>query len=54
MIEFLWLLAVTAGPLLLGGALVYAILRQRRLSASERRWQQAAEDKLYHRKDAPR
>jgi hypothetical protein len=54
MIDFLWLLAVAGGPILLGAALVYAILRQRRLTSSERRRQLGAEDELYDRKNAQR
>lgn len=34
--ETLWLIAVVLGPVLLGGLILYEILRRRRLSASER------------------
>ncbi|WP_211930426.1 hypothetical protein [Ciceribacter sp. L1K23] len=51
MIDYLWLLAVAGGPLLLAGAFIYAILRQRRLTTKERADQVDAEDKLYGRKD---
>ncbi|MCL6705426.1 hypothetical protein M8R20_00290 [Pseudomonas sp. R2.Fl] len=54
MIDFLWLLAVAGGPLLLAAAFVYAIFRQRRLSSGERRRQHVAENELYHREDRPR
>lgn len=52
MIDYLWLVAVAGGPLLLAAAFIYALLRQRRLTASERDAQLDAEDKLYGRKDA--
>lgn len=48
--NFFWLAVVLLGPLLLGGAIVYAILRQRRLSARERINSDAATHELY-RKD---
>ena len=42
MFDYLWLFAVVAGPLILGGAPVSALLRQRRLTAREERAQTQA------------
>ncbi|MFN3634105.1 MAG: hypothetical protein ACK4UZ_00045 [Rhizobium rhizophilum] len=47
MINYFWLAVVMLGPVLLGGAIVYAILRQRRLSARERINSDAATRELY-------
>lgn len=50
MIDYFWLAVVMLGPLLLGGAIFYAIMRQRRLSSRERLNSDAATRELY-RKD---
>lgn len=47
MIDYLWLFAVVAGPLILGGVLVYALLRQRRLTDGEERAQTEATRELF-------
>ncbi|QEE45527.1 hypothetical protein FVA81_13335 [Rhizobium sp. WL3] len=47
MINYLWLAVVMIGPVLLGAAIGYAILRQRRLSARERINSDAATHELY-------
>jgi hypothetical protein len=49
MIDYFWLSVVMLGPVLLGGAIVYAIMRQRRLSGSERRASDAATRELYQK-----
>lgn len=50
-IDYLWLLAVAGGPLLLAAAFIYALARQRRLSRSEKAAQSEATRELY-RKDS--
>lgn len=47
MIDYLWLFAVIAGPLILGGVLVYALLRQRRLTGGEERAQTQATREMF-------
>ncbi|WP_245408872.1 hypothetical protein [Rhizobium wuzhouense] len=42
-----WLLAVIVGPILLGGAIAYALLRQRRLTSDEQKRSDAAAKELY-------
>lgn len=49
MINYLWLFVVALGPILLGGAVFYAIRRQRRLTHSERINQDAATRTLYEK-----
>jgi cytochrome c-type biogenesis protein CcmH/NrfF len=49
----LWFVAVAIGPVLLGGAVVYAMMRRRRLSQSEVTQQDQAVRDLYE-KPAPR
>lgn len=50
MINYFWLFVVMLGPVLLGGAIFYSIMRQRRLSDRERLNSDAAAHELY-RKD---
>ncbi len=45
--DYLWLIAVAAGPIILGGAILYALMRSRRLSPAERQDRHAAMQKLY-------
>ena len=45
--EFMWLVAVALGPLILGGIIAYALLSRRRLSAREQIRRDDATDKLY-------
>jgi hypothetical protein len=47
MSEYVWLLVVMLGPVLLGGAILYAIIRQRRLRPDEARCSDAATRELY-------
>jgi hypothetical protein len=49
MIEMFWLMAVMLGPVLLGAAIIYAIMRQRRLRPDEERRSDAAARELYQR-----
>lgn len=42
-----WLLAVMIGPVLLGAAIFYALLRQRRLTSDEQARSNAAARELY-------
>lgn len=49
MINYLWMFVVALGPLLLGGAVFYAIIRQRRLTRRERINQDAATRELYEK-----
>ncbi|KPF57784.1 hypothetical protein [Rhizobium sp. AAP116] len=49
MINYLWLFVVALGPILLGGAVFYAIMRQRRLTRRERINQDAATRELYEK-----
>ncbi|THV11681.1 hypothetical protein [Rhizobium rhizophilum] len=51
MINYFWLAVVMLGPVLLGAAIVYAILRQRRLSARERINSDAATHELYRNEE---
>jgi cytochrome c-type biogenesis protein CcmH/NrfF len=43
----LWFIAVAIGPVLLGGAVVYAMMRRRRLSRPEEARQDKAVSDLY-------
>lgn len=47
MADLLWFVAVAIGPVMLGAAIAYALLRQRRLSAREKRAQNDAVRRLY-------
>lgn len=47
--DYLWLIVVMLGPILLGGAIVFAVMRQRRLSGRERSNQDAATRELYQK-----
>ncbi|MCR4264668.1 hypothetical protein [Nitratireductor sp. ZSWI3] len=49
--DYLWVLAVSVGPLILGLALIYALVKKRRLSPDERRRQDRAVRKLYRNDD---
>jgi hypothetical protein len=49
MINYFWLFVVLLGPVLLGGAIFFAIMRQRRLSGRERLNQDAATRELYEK-----
>ncbi|QGG92305.1 hypothetical protein GH983_18325 [Agrobacterium sp. MA01] len=49
MINYLWLFVVMLGPILLGAAVFYAIMRQRRLTGRERVNQDAATRELYEK-----
>lgn len=49
MINYFWLAVVMLGPVLLGGAIFYAIVRQRRLSRGERVNSDAAARELYRK-----
>lgn len=47
MTNYLWLAVVMLGPVLLGGAILYSITRQRRLTRRERMNSDAATHELY-------
>lgn len=49
MIDNLWLVAVALGPVLLGAALIYAMMRRRRLTRSEELQQDASLQDLYEK-----
>jgi cytochrome c-type biogenesis protein CcmH/NrfF len=49
----LWFVAVAIGPVLLGGAMIYAMMRRRRLSRAEETEQDQAVRELYD-KPTPR
>jgi hypothetical protein len=49
MIDYFWLAIVMLGPVLLGGAIFYSIMRQRRLSSRERHNSDAATHELYQK-----
>ena len=49
--DYLWLFAVAGGALLLGAALVYGVLRQRPLSASEQDRQKKRVRSFYGKED---
>lgn len=51
MTTFLWLLVVAGGPLLIALALVYGMLRSRRLTGVEKRAREDAIERLYDKKD---
>jgi hypothetical protein len=46
----LWFVAVFGGPVMLAVAIIYGIMRQRRLTSGERATQKEAVDELYERK----
>ena len=48
MIDFLWLLVIVGGPVIIGAAIAFGMARQRRLSTSQREAQHRATDRLYH------
>lgn len=50
--EFLWLLVIVGGPVVIGGAIAFAMASRRRLSASERKARDRATDRLYHADNA--
>lgn len=52
MTEFLWLLLVAAGPVLLGAAAAYALLNRRRLTPGEKSAQKRGTERLYRERDA--
>jgi len=45
--NFLWLLTVAGGPIILGIAVIYAVMRRRRLKASEKLRQHEGTERLY-------
>lgn len=47
MIEYVWLIAIVGGPLVLAAAFIYALMRQRRLTRGERQAQARATKALY-------
>lgn len=47
MADLIWFIAVAIGPVMLGAAIAYAMLRQRRLSAREKHEQNDAVRHLY-------
>lgn len=47
MADNLWFFAVAIGPVLLGIALIYGLMRRRRLTDSERARQEQATKRLY-------
>lgn len=49
MADNLWFFAVAIGPVLLGAAVVYAMMRQRRLSRPEQTQQDHAVQELYEK-----
>jgi len=51
--DYLWLVAVAIGPLLLAGAIAYALLARRPLSRSERRRQHNAVERAYRDEPPP-
>jgi hypothetical protein len=52
MSEFLWLLLVAAGPVLVGAVAAFVLLNRRRLTPHERSAQKRGTEKLYHERDA--
>ena len=54
MINYFWLFVVMLGPVLLGGAIFYSIMRQRRLSDRERLNSDAAAHELYRKDESAR
>lgn len=52
MLDFLWLFVVMMGPVLLGGAIAYAAIRQRRLSGEQRDNRDATTRQLYRKNEA--
>ncbi|MGK9053892.1 hypothetical protein QTA58_14125 [Neorhizobium sp. CSC1952] len=47
MADNFWFMVVALGPILLGGAIAYALLQRRRLSPGEERRQEKAVEDLY-------
>jgi hypothetical protein len=47
--EYLWFAAVALGPVILGAAVAYALLRRRRLTRRERVESREATEDLYRR-----
>lgn len=45
----MWLLPTALGPLVILAVVIYALMRRRRLTGTERRRQHEAVDHLYHR-----
>lgn len=50
MANSLWFLVIAIGPILLGGAIAFALMRRRRLSAGEKRRQKQAVERLYDKR----
>jgi hypothetical protein len=53
MADILWFIAVAGGPILLGGAILFATMRSRRLSAGEKRERSEAVHDLYKSENRP-
>jgi hypothetical protein len=49
MTDLFWLMAVTLGPVILAGAIIYALMRQRRLRPDEQKRSDAAARELYQK-----
>lgn len=49
MVTNLWFIAVALGPVLLGGAIIFAITRRRQRSAQEQHARKQANRELYER-----
>ena len=46
--DVLWFIVVAIGPVILAAAIIYAVMRRRRLTLAERLDQKRATDELYH------
>lgn len=49
MADNLWFVVVALGPIVLGGAIVFAVTRRRKLSAQEKQAREGANQELYDR-----
>ncbi len=54
MADKIWFIIVALGPLLLGAAIAYSILKKRRLTASEKVAQKEAVEQLYNKPEGGR
>ena len=53
MADILWFIAVAGGPVILGGAILYATIRSRRLSPAEKQKRSEAIRDLYNKENQP-
>jgi hypothetical protein len=54
MADNLWFILVALGPVILGGAIAYALMKRRRLTGAEKAQQHEAVERLYDKPQSGR